>query len=108
MTKNIWRTVNTVLAIVTVWVGYIGMTPERLRGTNPDKYLCFACLIIMPLFVLGGFVIWRDALFRRPSWDRCPIVFWRRDPLQALFFSTVFVLGVAIGSSLRVSHAGVL
>jgi hypothetical protein len=104
--KFLWLIVNVAAIPLGCWTGYAEMAPERLRGTNPDQYLCLAVIIGMPLFVVG--MLWtarsRCSSFRRPSWYRNP--FRWNDPLQALFITTLAMFGWAIGCQIRISGSG--
>ncbi len=107
--KYVWLAVNTGFIILAFWTGYGEMAPEKLRGTNPDQFLCLAVLIMIPVFVLG--TLWtsrsRCPSFRRPSWDRNPLRWWT-DPLQALFVTTLIMLAWAIGCQLHISGSGTI
>ncbi len=106
-TKSIWGLVNTVLVVVAFWTGYNEISPENLRGTNPDQYLCLSLLLAMPLGVVLLVCFPRRETLERPSWGRTPL-FLGRDPLQGVFLTTVTVFGYALGSSLGISGAGAI
>jgi hypothetical protein len=102
--RTFWIVANTALVLGAFWTGYSEMSPAKLRGTNPDQYLCLAILICMPLSVVLAIGARHESL-RRPSWDRSPF-FLGRDPLQAVFVTTLIMFAVSVGSSLRISGAG--
>ena len=94
--------INAALLLLTVCAGYGALDPERLRGTNPDKYLCIAVLVLMPFFVFGAVSIFgaSHTTLPWPSWRRVTFSWWR-DPLQSLFISTYAVGGMALGAALH-------
>ena len=49
--------INLALLLLSVWAGYGALEPDTLRGTNPDKYLCIAALVLMPVFAFGAISI---------------------------------------------------
>jgi hypothetical protein len=94
--------INIAILLLSVWTGYGALDADTLRGTNPDKYLCIAVLVLMPLFAFGAVSIFgaSHGALLRPSWHRVTFSWWR-DPLQSLFISTYAVGGMAIGASLH-------
>src|SRR5437870_13319027 len=46
--------INLVLLLLSVWTGYASLNPDMLHGTNPDKFLALALLVVMPVFALGA------------------------------------------------------
>jgi hypothetical protein len=53
--------INIALLLLSVWTGYGSLDPDALRGTNPDKYVCVALLVVMPVFAFGAVSIRREA-----------------------------------------------
>ena len=102
--SNLWGIVNLVLIADAFPVGYLSLTPDRLRHTNPDPVLCLSILLLSPLFALWAVTYsirrWKADPLPRPSWNRNPLRWWR-DPLQALFVSTCIMAATAIGSAVR-------
>jgi hypothetical protein len=102
--SNLWGIVNLVLIADAFPVGYLSLTPDRLRHTNPDPVLCLSILLLSPLFALWAVAYsirrWKADPLPRPSWNRNPLRWWR-DPLQALFVSTCIMAATAIGSAVR-------
>ena len=94
--------VNLGLLLLSVWAGYGALDPNTLRGTNPDKYLCIAVLVLMPIFAFVAVSIFGAShrTLPRPSWRRVTFSWWR-DPLQSLFISTYAVGGMALGAALH-------
>ena len=94
--------INLALFVLSVWTGYGALEADTLRGTNPDKYLCIAVLVIMPFFAFGAVSIFgaSHSTLPRPSWRRVTFSWWR-DPLQSLFISTYAVGGMALGAALH-------
>jgi hypothetical protein len=75
---------NVAFIVIGFWTGYGEMAPERLRGTNPDQYLCLSLVLVTPLLVLGGLYLANRESFRRPSFSRFSLS-WRRDPPSGAF-----------------------
>ena len=102
--SNLWGIVNLTLIALAFREGYLALTPDRLRHTNPDAVLCLIILLVMPLFALWAVTYsirrWKADPLPRPSWNRNPLRWWR-DPLQALFVLTCIMTATAIGSSVR-------
>ena len=102
--SNLWGIVNLVLIADAFREGYLSLTPDRLRHTNPDPILCLIILVVMPLFALWAVTYsirrWKSDPLPRPSWNRNPLRWWR-DPLQALFVLTCIMTATAIGSAVR-------
>lgn len=102
--KYFWAMLNWVLIAAALRVGYVSLTPDRLRHTNPGPTPCLAILIMMPVFAIGtvSYSIrrWNAAPLPRPSWSRNPFNGWR-DPLQGLFILTCIAAATALGSALR-------
>jgi hypothetical protein len=96
--------INLALLLLSVWTGYGSLNPDALRGTNPDKYLCAAVLVMMPIFAFGAVSIFgaKHTTLSLPSWRRFSINWWR-DPLQCLFLTTCFVGGMAVGAALHLA-----
>src|ERR1700693_6264064 len=94
--------INLALLLLSVWTGYCSLGADALRGANPDKYLCIAVLVMMPIFAVGSVAIFGDKHtgLTLPSWRRFSIN-WSRDPLQCLFLSTCFTGGMALGAALH-------
>ena len=94
--------INSALLVLSLWAGYGALDLETLRGTTPDKYLCIAVLVLMPVFAFGAVSIFgaSHATLPRPSWRRVTFSWWR-DPLQSLFISTYAVGGMALGAALH-------
>lgn len=94
--------INVAIFLLSVWTGYGALDADTLRGTNPDKYLCIAVLVIMPLFAFGAVSIFGASLSTLPwpSWRRVTFSWWR-DPLQSLFISTYAVGGMGLGAALH-------
>lgn len=94
--------INSVLLLLSVWTGYGALDPNALRGTNPDKYLCLAVLVMMPIFAFGAVSIFgaNHGTLPRPSWHRITFSWWR-DPLQSLFITTYVFGGMALGAALH-------
>lgn len=107
--KHLWRILNIGLVALALFGGYISMSPERLRKTNPDAILCLILLVLMPLFALGSvyYSIRRSGCgkLRRPSWDRHAINWWH-DPLQSLFVSNCLTTALAVGSAFHLPASG--
>jgi hypothetical protein len=113
--KLIWILTNIAYLLLAVWGGYRSMSPERLAHTNPEPILCGILLIVMPVFALWTvyysiqrsrtnvvmpYALPRPFTLRRPSWQRNPANWWG-DPLQSLFVTTCFIVGVLFGAALR-------
>ena len=102
--SNLWGVVNLVLIADAFREGYLSLTPDRLRHTNPDPVLCLIILLVMPPFALWAVTYsikrWKADPLPRPSWNRSPLGWWR-DPLQALFVLTCIAAATAIGSAVR-------
>jgi hypothetical protein len=102
--SNLWGVVNLVLIADAFREGYLSLTPDRLRRTNPDPVLCLIILLAIPLFALWAVTYsikrWKADPLPRPSWNRNPLRWWR-DPLQALLVSTCIAAATAIGSAVR-------
>lgn len=102
--KYFWIVLNLVLIGLALPGGYVSLSPDKLRHTNPDPILCSTILLIAPFFAICTVAYsirrWKSAPLPRPSWSRNPIRWWR-DPLQALFISTWIMASMAIGSALR-------
>ncbi len=102
--SNLWGIVNLVLIADAFRVGYVSLTPDKLRHTNPDPVLCLIILLVTPPFALWAVTYsirrWKADPLQRPSWNRNPLRWWR-DPLQALFVSTCIMAATAIGSAVR-------
>jgi hypothetical protein len=98
--------INSALLLLSVWTGYAALDADALRGTNPDKYLCIAVLVMMPIFAFGAVSIFgaSHSTLLRPSWRRVTFSWWR-DPLQSLFISTYAVGGMALGAALHLYGA---
>ncbi len=50
--KHFWVVLNSVLIALAFREGYLSLTPDRLRHTNPDPVLCLLILLLTPLFAL--------------------------------------------------------
>ena len=100
----VWIVVNLALIPLGVWAGYEELSPRKLQGTNPDGVLCSVLVVIMSIFVLGILHFSHCDRFRSPAWNRSP--FRWRDPLQALFFTTVAMSGMFLGSLSRLGQSG--
>jgi hypothetical protein len=102
--NSLWGIVNLILIALAFRVGYLALTPDRLRHTNPDAVFCLSILLVMPLFALWAVTYsikrWKVDPLPRPSWNRIPLRWWR-DPLQALFVTTCIAAATAIGSAVR-------
>lgn len=102
--SNLWGIVNLILIADAFREGYLSLTPDRLRHSNPDPVLCLIILLVMPLFALWAVTYsirrWKADPLPRPSWNRNPLRWWR-DPLQALFVCTCIAAATAIGSAVR-------
>jgi len=102
--KHFWVVLNSVLIALAFREGYLSLTPDRLRHTNPDPVLCLIILLAMPPFALWAVTYsikrWKADPLPRPSWNRNPLR-WRRDPLHALFVSTCIAVATALGSAVR-------
>jgi hypothetical protein len=94
--------INLALLLLSVWTGYGSLGADALRGTNPDKYLCIAVLVMMPIFAVGAVATFGagHSSLRLPSWRRFSIN-WSRDPLQCLFLTTCFIGAMAVGAALH-------
>jgi hypothetical protein len=94
--------INSALLLLSLWAGYGALDPETLRGTNPDKYLCLAVLVLMPVFAFGAVSIFgaSHTTLPQPSWRRVTFSWWG-DPLQSLFISTYAAGGMALGAALH-------
>lgn len=101
----IWAIVNALLVLSSFLGGYRSMAPEKLVSAHGDIYMCAVILVVMPWFPLLIMNVAKSDRFRKPSWDRFPLNWWR-DPLQALFVSTCCVFALALGGTLRVSGSG--
>lgn len=102
--RHFWAVLNSLLVALGLSGGYVSLTPDTLRNTNPGPVLCLIILLITPLFVISTVAYsirrWKSAPLARPSWSRNPLRWWR-DPLQALFISTCIIAAIATGSALR-------
>jgi len=102
--RYFWVIVNSALIALGFRSGYVLLTPDRLRHTNPGPLLCLVILLITPPFAVWTVEYsirrWKSDPLPRPSWSRNPINWWR-DPLQGLFISTNTVSAMAIGSAFR-------
>lgn len=103
-TKLPWRIANISFVILSLWGGYVSLSPERLNRTNPDVILCSIILVMMPLFSIGAVYYSVQSgnceTLRRPSWDRNPLNWWY-DPLQSLSMSVWIMSATALGSLFR-------
>jgi hypothetical protein len=92
--------INSALLLLSVWTGYGALDADALQGTNPDKYLCIAVLVMMSIFAFGAVSIFgaNHRTLRRPSWRRVTFSWWR-DPLQSLFITTYAAGGMALGAA---------
>ena len=101
-----WSFVNVILISSAVWGGYKDTKPENLVHTNPDALLC-ALTLLITLFFAFGTLYWSKAKrFERPGLDRFPLN-WSGDPLQALFITTLWSLGLFAGSLAHAFSSGV-
>ena len=83
------------------------MGADSLHGANPDLA---ACISVFVVFSLGAFLTFLpftfgEGVLRRPGLDRSPLT-WGRDPLQALAFTTLAMLGIALGAWFHISGSG--
>ena len=102
--KHFWVVFNSVLIALAFRVGYVALTPDKLRQTNPGPVLCLSVLLLTPLFALWAVTYsirrWKADPLPRPSWNRNPLRWWR-DPLQGLVISTCIAAATAIGCAVR-------
>jgi hypothetical protein len=102
--RYFWVVVNSALIALAFEGGYVSLTPDRLRHTNPSPLLCLIILLITPPFAIWTVAYsiqrWKSDPLPRPSWSRNPLNWWR-DPLQALFISTSIMSAMAIGGAFR-------
>lgn len=102
--RYFWVMVNSVLITLALRGGYVLLTADRLRHTNPGPLLCLFILLITPLFavLIVAYSIrrWKSDPLPRPSLNRNPLNWWR-DPLQALFVSTSIMFAMAIGGAFQ-------
>lgn len=103
--KQFWFVLNLTLIALALRRGYLSLTPDKLRHTNPGPILCLILLLLLPLFAIWtvSYSIrrWKADPLPRPSWFRNPLRLWRRDPLQALFISTCIMAAMAMGSAVQ-------
>ncbi len=103
-TRYFWATLNSILIAGSFREGYVSLTTDKLRHTNPDPVLCSIILLITPPFAIWAVAYslrrWKSDPLPRPSWNRNPLNWWR-DPLQALFISTCATAALAIGSAFQ-------
>ena len=90
------------LIAVGVFSGYASLSPDALRGTNPDQYFAIASFVTAVIFPLLAVPIYggRHTTFRAASWSRLSFNWWR-DPLQCLFVSTYSAGAMALGAGLH-------
>ena len=104
-----WKILNIGAVIFSIWGGYISLSPDRLRNTNPDIIFCSVTLVTTALFsIFSAYysVNYKDCeTLRRPSLDRNSVNWWY-DPLQSLFMSTLIMAGTGIGSIFRFPEWG--
>ena len=50
--KYFWIVLNLVLIGLALPGGYVSLSPDKLRHTNPDPILCSTILLITPLFAI--------------------------------------------------------
>ncbi len=104
-----WRILNISAVIFSIWGGYVSLSPDRLRNTNPDIIFCSITLVTLSLFTIFSVyyaVNYKNCeTLRRPSLDRNSANWWY-DPLQSLFMSTLIMAGAGIGSILRFPEWG--
>lgn len=102
----IWSVFNTMLIPLGLWAGYAELAPSSLHGTNPDIILCISILALMPIFVIATVSLAADKRLQTPAWNRFPLN-WRKDPLQALFITSLCMFAAMIGSLFRLGSSGV-
>lgn len=100
----LWLILNLLLLILAVWTGYEEMAPARLQATNPDLIFCGAILILTPLVAVAAVHFSNRTPLRRASLMRSP--FYWREPLQGLFITAWWMLGMFAGTFLRVHGSG--
>jgi hypothetical protein len=103
--RYLWRFLNLASLPLGAWTGYGSMRLDRFRGVNVDLVACIAVFLGTTLFALFIFLPSRREVLHRPGLDRSPLA-WTRDPLQALFFTTLAALGMALGAQVRVAGSG--
>src|SRR5438874_5365264 len=47
--RVLWGVFNIAVLLFVTWSGYVGLTPERLRATNPDLVLCIVTFVAITL-----------------------------------------------------------
>jgi len=100
---RIWGFLNGALLIASMWVGYGELDPARVRETNAEAILCILLIVLLPILLLG-WVHFSGQRYRRPAWNRS--LFYWRDPFQALFLSSRYLLAMFIGGLFRVHESG--
>jgi len=103
--RSLWRFLNLASLPLGAWTGYGSMRFDRLRAVNVDLAACMAVFVATPLFAFLIFLPSRREVLHRPGLDRSPLA-WTRDPFQALFFTTLAALGMALGAQFRIAGLG--
>jgi hypothetical protein len=102
-----WRLIYLLIGISCITGGYRNLSPERTAHTNADWIFVTVILVLMCLFPLGAMAYSRSIgveTFRRPSFDRWPLGWWR-DTLQPLRVSLVSIALTFMGSCLALPKA---
>ncbi len=106
---RLWNAVYTIIFALSMWLGYVSMTPDKLRRLNPS--IASGCVLPFALASIGGILAMRyarskNACFRLPSWNRrFPFCYWE-DPMQAFFGYTLVTFGLLMGGFFRISVSG--
>ena len=101
---RIWAFLNGALLIASIWVGYGELDPTRMQASNAEAILCILLIVLLPTLLLG-WVHFSRQQYGRPAWNRSPL-YWR-DPFQALFLSSRYLLAMFAGGLVRVHESGV-
>jgi len=91
---------NALSVLIAMWVGYGEPSDIALGSEIASGLIALLLISVMAIFAVGTVHLSRASKLQRPGWVRSPFN-WKTDPLQALFMSSVVMLGLAIGSVLR-------
>jgi hypothetical protein len=105
--RHVWRFIYLGSLPLCILGGYRSLAPDQTANTNADWIFVTLAFVGMCLFPLGAMAYSRRIgveVFRRPSFDRHPIGWWR-DTLQPLRVSLISTALLFVGSCFALPHA---
>jgi hypothetical protein len=104
--RHLWRYIYVIGAVCVLVGGYLSLSAGQTERTNADWLFVSIAFAITCVFPLGAMAYSRGIgvqEFRRPSFDRQPLDWWR-DTLQPLRVSVVSAALYLLGASFALPH----